>query len=199
MRIVVASNANLAKLAEQGVFRMNLLFRIKIMHLKLPPLRQRTGDALLLANHFLQVCAKRYDLGEKQLHPETIAWLDHYHWPGNIRELENMICREYLLTDTTLIYIKSPVSYPYPAERRNGIDRRQSKKIDGNFTEAKKQIIQEFEQCFLVEALKKPKVTSPWQLNWWVRNGVPLVNCLKNTEWIKSFIISTNVSKFILT
>lgn len=153
VRIVVASNADLAKLAEQGVFRMDLLFRIKIMYLKLPPLRQRTGDALLLANHFLQVCAKRYGLGERQLHPETITWLGHYHWPGNIRELENMICREYLLTDTTLIYIKSPVSYP--AERRNGLDRRQSRRIDGNFTEAKKQIIQEFEQCFLVEALKK--------------------------------------------
>lgn len=154
VRIVVASNADLTQLVEQGVFRMDLLFRIKIMYLKLPPLRQRTGDALLLANHFLQVCAKRYGLGEKQLHPETIAWLDRYHWPGNIRELENMMSREYLLAGSSLIHIESPISFT--KERRQGHDRRHSINIiNTSFNEAKKQIITNFEQCYLVEALTK--------------------------------------------
>ena len=153
VRIVVASNADLLKLAEQGVFRMDLLFRIKIMYLKLPPLRQRIGDAVLLTDHFLQVCAKRYGLGEKKLHADTIAWLDQYQWPGNIRELENMICREYLLADSVMIHIKSPVSYT--TERRKCVERRQGSMVNMKFNEAKKHIITNFEQGYLAEALIK--------------------------------------------
>ncbi len=153
VRIIVASNADLTKLAEQGVFRMDLLFRIKIMYLKLPALRQRKGDAVLLANHFLETCAKRYDLGQKKLHPETIAWFGQYQWPGNIRELENMICREYLLADTFLINIKSPVVGI--ADRRTCVDRRKASMMNMKFNEAKKHVITSFEQSYLTEALLK--------------------------------------------
>lgn len=153
VRIVVASNADLTALAEQGAFRMDLLFRIKIMHLKLPALRQRNGDAVLLANHFLETSAKRYGRGEKKLHPETLAWFNQYQWPGNIRELENMIYREYLLADTALIKIKSPVMSC--ADRRMGVDRRKISLINMKFNEAKKHVITSFEQCYLAEALQK--------------------------------------------
>lgn len=153
VRIVVASNADLTALAEQGAFRMDLLFRIKIMHLKLPALRQRNGDAVLLANHFLETSAKRYGRGEKKLHPETLAWFNQYQWPGNIRELENMIYREYLLADTALIKIKSPVMSC--ADRRMGVDRRKISFINMKFNEAKKHVITSFEQCYLAEALQK--------------------------------------------
>lgn len=153
VRIIVASNVDLTKLAEQGVFRMDLLFRIKIMHLKLPALRHRKGDAVLLANHFLEICAKRYDLGQKKLHSETIAWFDQYQWPGNIRELENMIYREYLLADTLLINIKSLVAGI--ADRRTCVDRRKASMMNMKFNEAKKHVITSFEQSYLAEALLK--------------------------------------------
>ncbi|TXI19272.1 MAG: sigma-54-dependent Fis family transcriptional regulator [Nitrosomonas sp.] len=153
VRIVVASNTDLTTLAEQGAFRMDLLFRIKIMHLKLPALRQRKGDAVLLADHFLETSAKRYGRGEKKLHPETIDWFSRYQWPGNIRELENMIYREYLLAETALINIKSPVMDL--TDRRKGVDRRKTSLMNMKFNEAKKHVVASFEQSYLTEALLK--------------------------------------------
>lgn len=151
VRVIVASNANLDKLAKQGLFRFDLLFRLKIMYLKLPPLRERQGDAKLLADYFLQACVQRFGYGEKKLHHETLAWLDEYYWPGNIRELENLICREYLLEDGAIIRVKPP---DFDAiERRTGTERRQSVLISKVFNEAKSHAIAEFEQCYLSEAL----------------------------------------------
>ena len=75
------------------------------MHLTLPPLRERHGDSARLAAHFLRAYAERFGRGEKTLHSETIAWFDRYSWPGNIRELENLIYREYLLADEVTISI----------------------------------------------------------------------------------------------
>jgi len=108
VRMVVASNVDLAKLSERGVFRIDLLFRLKIIYIKLPPLRERHGDVALLANHFLHACAARFGHGDKSLCAETIAWFDQYCWPGNIRELENLISREYLLEDGAVICFESP-------------------------------------------------------------------------------------------
>lgn len=153
VRVIVASNANLDKLTEEGTFRLDLLFRLKIMYLKLPPLRERQGDAALLADHFLQGCARRFGQGEKKLHADMLAWFDQYYWPGNIRELENIICREYLLEDGEIIHMKSP---PFNAtERRSRSDRRQFTLINKAFNEAKSQAIAEFEQRYLSTALMK--------------------------------------------
>lgn len=153
VRVIVASNVNLTQLAERGSFRLDLLFRLKIMYIKLPPLRERRGDAALLANHFLQACAQRFGYGDKTLHPDTLAWFDQYYWPGNIRELENLICREYLLTDSAVIRIASPQFNA--VERRSGADRRQANLINKDFNEAKNYAIARFEQRYLSEALTK--------------------------------------------
>lgn len=153
VRIVVASNADLIKLSEQGKFRTDLLFRLKIICLMLPPLRVRQGDAALLADYFLQICAEKYSRGEKTLHPDTLAWFDQYRWPGNIRELENMISREYLLEEGAVIRFESPAltgNEPYV-----GIDRRQMNLTRVSFGEAKNREIEKFEQSYLTEALTK--------------------------------------------
>jgi len=153
VRIIVACNADLEKLVKQHMFRQDLLFRLNIMHLKLPPLRERHGDIILLANYFLQVCAAQFCRGDKQLHPDTIVWFDQYSWPGNIRELENLISREYLLEDGSVILMSPPVTST--AERRRDIDRRQASFLRLDFNEAKNHIIANFEQCYLTEALTK--------------------------------------------
>ncbi len=75
VRVIAASNRNLARLAEKGEFRLDLLFRLKIMYLALPPLRERRGDAALLAAHFLRACTERFGRGEEAPHPETLIWL----------------------------------------------------------------------------------------------------------------------------
>ena len=105
VRIIAATNQDLEQLVERGRFRSDLLFRIKILFLDLPPLRVREGDVELLADHFLDDCARRYQEPRKRLSSGTLAWLADYHWPGNVRELENLIVRESLMTeDEVLVY-----------------------------------------------------------------------------------------------
>src|SRR4029077_10830352 len=65
VRIIAASNGDLAKLTEGGLFRLDLLFRLQILELRLPPLRERPGDVTLLASHFLRICAERFGHGDK--------------------------------------------------------------------------------------------------------------------------------------
>src|SRR5687768_1573105 len=151
VRVIVASNRNLTQLAEKGEFRLDLLFRLKIMYLTLPPLRERHSDAALLAAHFLRECAARFGRGDKTLSPETISWFDKYNWPGNIRELENLIYREYLLADGSTINI-APLA-PATVERRRGLDRRRPDLRCLSFTQAKNDAIAKFEQHYLAEAL----------------------------------------------
>lgn len=153
VRVIAASNRNLTQLAQKGEFRLDLLFRLKIMHLTLPPLRERRGDEALLAAHFLHECAARFGRGEKTLHPDTIAWFDKYSWPGNIRELENLIYREYLLADEVTISV-APLA-PANLERRCQVDRRRPNFSGSNFTEAKNHAVANFEQYYLAEALTK--------------------------------------------
>ena len=153
VRIVVASNADLEKLVRQKQYRQDLLFRLKIIYLKLPPLRERQGDVMLLAMHFLKACAAQYGRGEKTLHSATVKWLNQYRWPGNIRELENLISREYLFEDGNVIHIALPT--PSDTERRRGVDRRQIYNTSQDFNEAKSHAIETFEKGYLAEALIK--------------------------------------------
>lgn len=149
IRIIAASNKGLAALVSNGTFRQDLYYRLTQMHLNLPPLRQRQGDVVLLAEHFLRKCAVRY--GEvKQLDQATKAWLEEYSWPGNIRELENMINREYLIADRLLIHIQSPLASN--KERRKQADRRHANITALSFNQAKSRAISEFE-CNYLEAI----------------------------------------------
>jgi transcriptional regulator with PAS, ATPase and Fis domain len=103
VRIITASNRPLSDLMAQGRFRADLLFRINILAVELPPLRERTGDIELLAERFLVDCAQRYKRPRKHLSPRARSWLMSHSWPGNIRELENRIHREFLLSDGAVI------------------------------------------------------------------------------------------------
>lgn len=149
VRIITASNVDLASLTEQGTFRLDLLFRLKIMHVTMPPLRDRHGDVAFLSAHFLRACASRFGAGDKRLHTESLARLDTYAWPGNIRELENLICREYLLSDHDVICIPRLGGR---SDARSETDR-QKADLALNFKQAKNRAIAEFEKHYLAEAL----------------------------------------------
>ena len=148
VRILAASNANLMAKAEEGVFRPDLLYRLRILCLDLLPLRERKGDVRYLAAWFLRECEKRYGLGAKLLHPDTQAWMDRYRWPGNIRELENLLYREYLLSEGRVIQVPAPqglgqatAGSPDPSAGELG------------FTRAKARAIEAFEREYLVRLL----------------------------------------------
>jgi two-component system response regulator GlrR len=99
VRVIAASNQVLAPIAHTGRFRSDLLYRLKILHLLLPPLRVRSGDAELLALQFMAHLCKKYGLPLKTFDASTLVWMRHYAWPGNVRELENWVHRELLMSD----------------------------------------------------------------------------------------------------
>jgi two-component system response regulator GlrR len=110
VRLIVASNRSLEALAEQGGFRRDLLFRLCVLSLVMPPLRERTGDPVLLANYFLEQFAKRYCDTERRLESATLTWLNAYRWPGNVRELENLVHRGFLMSEGPDVHVDPPRS-----------------------------------------------------------------------------------------
>ncbi|HBX43042.1 MAG TPA: hydrogenase, partial [Deltaproteobacteria bacterium] len=105
MRIISATNRNLTRSIEMGQFREDLYFRLNVLPLVMPPLRERKDDIPMLVNHFLRHFAKVTGRRARSMAPEAMERLMMYHWPGNIREMENMV--KYLLTvargDTILL------------------------------------------------------------------------------------------------
>jgi len=99
VRVLAASNTPLASLVEQRAFRQDLFYRLHVLHVELPPLRQRGADAQLLADHFLTELSGRYSRPKTSLDSESMDWISSQSWPGNIRELENLLEREFLLSD----------------------------------------------------------------------------------------------------
>ena len=97
VRIVAAANRRLEPLADAGLFRKDLLFRLRLIAIPLPPLRERRGDAALLAGWFVQGLNRRYGGLPKLVTSRMVAWLEAQPWPGNVRELENLVHRQFLL------------------------------------------------------------------------------------------------------
>ena len=91
VRIIAATHRDLLQLATQGAFREDLYYRLKVVHLRIPPLRERPEDIPVLARHFLSQYSKRFGVGPFQLTPALLDRLTAYDWPGNVRELENAI------------------------------------------------------------------------------------------------------------
>lgn len=148
IRIIAATNADLKTMVAQENFRQDLLFRIDVLSLLLPPLRQRAGDIELLAKYFIRSFCRRYNKDEQQLHEKTLLWMQQHRWPGNVRELENFIHREFLLNEDDVI---KPDDLLFEAQegRRSLFDRRQEISLDIPFSEAKSKMIQEFERNYL--------------------------------------------------
>src|SRR2546427_577402 len=98
-RIIAATNRDLGRLATEGRFRLDLLYRLNVLTLTLPPLREREEDIALLAAHFIGICARKYDRPPKRLTPEAVAALTAFPWIGNVRELAHVIERAMLLVE----------------------------------------------------------------------------------------------------
>ncbi|MEI9992848.1 MAG: nitrogen regulation protein NR(I) [Rhizomicrobium sp.] len=92
VRIIAATNRDLRQLIQQGLFREDLYYRLNVVPMRLPPLRERAEDVPDLVRHFLRK-AEDEGLPSKRLEPEAFDMLKHYRWPGNVRELENLIRR----------------------------------------------------------------------------------------------------------
>ena len=105
VRIIAATNKDLRQLIRQGLFREDLFFRLNVVPIRLPPLRERTDDIPDLIRHFLSV-AEREGLPAKTIEPAAVEALQRYRWPGNVRELENLIRR------LTALYPQATIAAP---------------------------------------------------------------------------------------
>jgi transcriptional regulator with PAS, ATPase and Fis domain len=108
VRVVAASNRDLKSEGEAGRFRVDLYYRLSVIQIDIPPLRERGDDALLLAEHYVNTFGERLRLKRKirGLSPEVREIFLHYAWPGNVRELRNVIERALILEDEDLVTIE---------------------------------------------------------------------------------------------
>ncbi|MDD2310332.1 MAG: PEP-CTERM-box response regulator transcription factor [Desulfuromonadaceae bacterium] len=102
-RIIAATNRDINKETEAGAFREDLYYRISVIHIKLPPLRDRGEDIMLLANFFLRRCSKESGKKARRFSPDSVRLLESYEWPGNVRELENKVQRAVIMSDSQII------------------------------------------------------------------------------------------------
>jgi two-component system, NtrC family, response regulator AtoC len=103
VRVIAATNRNLDNEVKAGRFREDLFYRLQVMPIVLPPLRERPGDALLLAQWYIDRYSREFRKRVRGLSPEAAAVLERYRWPGNVRELRNAIERAMLLTDREIL------------------------------------------------------------------------------------------------
>lgn len=106
VRIISASNKNLLDLVSEGKFREDLFFRLKVVQINLPSLRERKEDLPLLAQHFLKQYAQENNEPERSIEKKALAFLSTYQWPGNIRELKNVLYNVLSLYDDPILQVK---------------------------------------------------------------------------------------------
>jgi len=99
VRVIAATNKNLEELVAQGKFREDLYYRLNVIPIHIPPLRERRCDIPLLAKHFLKQFARVHGCKPKSFSKEAMEYLTNYDWPGNVRELENLVERLMILTE----------------------------------------------------------------------------------------------------
>lgn len=152
VRIIVATNQILEALIDEGKFRQDLYYRVRVVEMPLPPLRHRGPDTLLLANHFLSLYAAKHDKDGLALTSSMQNSLMNHNWPGNIRELRNLMESLVILTtdrgklDESVLsaHLKGPSLRPF--------------RLDGrSFKEAKQTYVKSVESSLIIEALKETK------------------------------------------
>ncbi len=118
-RVLAATHRDLQKQVELGEFREDLYFRLNVVPMKVPPLRERRGDIAVLGRHFIRISCKENGLAEKRIAPRALELLEQYDWPGNVRELKNVVERMVVLSDEDLGVEDLPVEIRHPTDALN--------------------------------------------------------------------------------
>jgi two-component system response regulator GlrR len=146
VRVIAASNRCLGDLAASGVFRSDLYFRLNVLNLKLPALRERRDDIAALALHFMCQFARRYAREVSALAPAALQKLQSHDWPGNVRELQHVIERAVVLaTGVVLSADDIDIAVPTPQHRAAGDDE--------SFGAAKARVVEAFERNYVERLL----------------------------------------------
>ena len=120
VRLLCATHQNLEQMVKDGKFREDLYYRLNVIQLHLPPLRERSGGIIMLAHHLLQQVCREFSRNVTRFSRLAIEAIDEYAWPGNVRELENVIRRAVVLAEGQTIEV-----WNLPAKMREGLDEAQ--------------------------------------------------------------------------
>lgn len=145
VRIIAATNKDLHQAVQDFTFRNDLFYRLNVLFLRLPPLREREGDIRLVADYLLKKIAGQFDVSGIKAADEVYKLFEHYQWPGNIRELENILQRAVVICETDTITPKELPAYM-----------KQSKQVDGTAAEVETEgarTIRSLEHSHLLQAL----------------------------------------------
>ncbi|SHK31667.1 sigma 54-interacting transcriptional regulator [Paramaledivibacter caminithermalis] len=150
VRVIAATNKNLEKMIKEGEFREDLYYRLNVIPITLPPLRKRKGDIPLLVEHFIEKICKKEKMSIKKVSSEVLEYLENYYWPGNIRELENIIERAIALSDEDILYEDCLPSYI------KGVRKSENKELI-NLVNGDLVTLEEYEKNIIKLALEKYK------------------------------------------
>jgi two-component system response regulator AtoC len=158
VRVIVATNRDLHQCVKEGTFREDLFFRLNVIPIRLPPLRERGGDVTLLANYFLEKYAE-LDTGMiKIFDPEVLRFFESYPWPGNIRELQNVVRRMCVVAEGSVITMRDLPKELLPSDTEEFLpltanSMNESSKL--SFMEAKRNCLNLFEAAYAQRVLNR--------------------------------------------
>ena len=153
-RIITATNADLTAMSERGEFRKDLYYRLNVFTVEIPPLRERAEDIPQIAELFLKKLRQRHEKNIHSVHSQVLQAFQKYHWPGNIRELENLMERACILETTKVLTPES-----FPAALINSGDAHAVLPLQAHLpmAEARRQAIDDFERQYLKELFSRNK------------------------------------------
>jgi DNA-binding NtrC family response regulator len=140
LRFIAASNKNINEMISNGEFREDLFYRLNVLPVKIPPLRERRGDIQLLLNHFIELYAQKSGKLPKKISEKALKFLKAYAWPGNVRELQNLIERLFTISNSQVIHLEDISYFNMPKAKIKGM----------TFKDA----VREFERQYISEVLE---------------------------------------------
>jgi DNA-binding NtrC family response regulator len=155
-RIISATNADLCKMCDRGEFRKDLYYRLNVFPIVIPPLRERIEDIDFLVEIFLNKLNQKHGKNIQSVYPQVMRAFKKYHWPGNIRELENLMERGYILEASTML---TPESFPAELFGTDSEDATVVLPVDAQLplSEARRLAIDNFERQYLKELFARNK------------------------------------------
>jgi DNA-binding NtrC family response regulator len=153
-RVIAATNADLTGMIERGGFRKDLYYRLNVFNIEIPPLRERAEDIPQIAELFLEKLKQRHEKSIHSVHPLVLQAFKNYHWPGNIRELENLMERACILETTTVL---TPESFPIGLINSGDAHAVLPVQAHLPLAEARRQAIDDFERQYLKELFSRHK------------------------------------------
>ncbi|MFC2171984.1 sigma-54-dependent transcriptional regulator [Acidobacteriota bacterium] len=151
-RVIAASNENMAELTKNGGFRVDLFYRLNVFPIEIPPLRERREDTPFLIKGFLERLNSHYSKGIQSVHPQVLKALRSYDWPGNIRELENLIERAYILEHSSTL---APESFPFELFSESPGQTHVSVDTSLTLAKAREQALESIERQYLKESMQE--------------------------------------------